>query len=142
QGAADRAKLARPDGTIDAGPHGPSYPAYTAALAVRVLSEVAPDRHRPARNAWLAYLRVRQLTEDLGWQPADKPYGGWGYCARLPRKPAADEFAPPLLESNLSATIFALQALHAAGCPANDPAFRKALVFLKRCQNHTQAANE
>src|SRR5439155_12987775 len=103
KGAAYLAKMARPDGTIDTGPHGLSYPVYTAALAVRVLSEVAPDRHRAARNTWLADLRARQLTEDLGWQSADKPYGGWGFCAGVPRKPAADEFAPPLLESNLSA---------------------------------------
>ena len=44
--------------------------------------------HRKARDAWLAYLRERELTEDLGWQPADKQYGGWGYSPRLPRKPA------------------------------------------------------
>lgn len=142
KGAAYLAKRAQPDGTIDAGPHGLSYPVYTAALAVRVLSEVTPDRHRPARDTWLTYLRARQLTEDLGWQPADKPYGGWGYCARVPRKPGPDEFAPPMLESNLSATRFALEALHAAGCPAGDAAFRKALVFLKRCQNYTDVAGE
>jgi len=58
-----------------------------------------------------------------------KPYGGWGFCAGLPRKPAADEFAPPLLESNLSATVFALQALHAAGCPRTIPPSAKRSSF-------------
>ena len=61
----------------------------------------------------------RQLTEDLGWQPADKAYGGWGYSPRLPRKPKPGEPLPPLTESNLSATLFALEALHAAGASAD-----------------------
>src|SRR6267378_2016859 len=34
KGAAYLAKMAQADGTIDAGPHGLSYPVYTAALAV------------------------------------------------------------------------------------------------------------
>jgi squalene-hopene/tetraprenyl-beta-curcumene cyclase len=99
---------------------------------VQVLNQPA---HRPARAAWLTFLRRRQLTEDLGWTPSDKPYGGWGYCAVLPRKPKAGAGGPPMLESNLSATLFALEALRAAGTPADDPAFARALVFLRRCQN-------
>ncbi len=82
------------------------------------------------------------MTEDLGWQPADKPYGGWGYSPRLPRKPKPGEPLPPLTESNLSATLFALEALRAAGVPAEDPAFRKALVFVQRCQNYSENARQ
>src|SRR5262245_34204013 len=33
------ARRVKPDGIIDEGPHGFSYPVYTSALAVRVLSE-------------------------------------------------------------------------------------------------------
>src|SRR5438132_6905145 len=82
------------------------------------------------------YLRARQLTEDLGWQPSDKPYGGWGYSSGLPRKPSPAETAPALTESNLSATVFALTALRSVGVPENDPVLEKALVFVKRCQNY------
>jgi squalene-hopene/tetraprenyl-beta-curcumene cyclase len=128
--------MARADGTIDEGEHGLSQPLYTAALATTVLSQPEAADHRAARDAWLKDLRRRQLTEALGWGPADKPYGGWGYCAVLPRKPPPGEGGPPLLESNLSATCFALRALRAAGCPADDPAFQTALVFVKRCQNY------
>jgi len=142
KGADYLAAMVQPDGTIDPGPFGLSYPVYTAALSVLTLSETAQARHRRARDAWLSYLRARQLTEDLGWRPADKPYGGWGFCSRLPRKPAPDEFGPPLLESNLSATTFALAAMRAAGCDAADPAFRKALVFIKRCQNYGDNAED
>jgi squalene-hopene/tetraprenyl-beta-curcumene cyclase len=135
RGADYLAAMARSDGSIDPGPFGLSYPVYTSALAVVVLSDPAHARHRAARDAWLAYLRARQLTEDLGWQPEDRQYGGWGFCSILPRKPPPGEFGPPLLESNLSATVFALEALRAAGCPEDDPAFRKALTFVRRCQN-------
>lgn len=126
----------RADGSIDEGPHGLSYPVYTAAGAVVALSRLADEGHRRARDAWLKYLRERQLTEALGWQPADKEYGGWGYCVGMPRKPAGGQPVPPLTESNLSATVFALEALATAGVRTDDPAFQKALVFVQRCQNY------
>ncbi len=135
KGASYLAARARPDGSIDEGPHGLYYPAYTAAGAVTVLSRSPDPGHRRARDAWLAYLKQRQLTEDLGWRPSDKEYGGWGYAIHLPRKPKEE----PMAESNLSATLFALDALRAAGCPATDPAFAHALVFVRRCQNYSDA---
>src|SRR5260370_29917894 len=135
KGAAYLAAQIQRDGTINAGPYGIAYPVYTSAGAAKVLSEPCNARHRQARDAWLAYLRERQLTEDLGWQPADKPLGGWGYSPRLARKPGPGEPLTPLTESNLSATVFALEALQAAGAKADDGAVRAALVFLHRCQN-------
>jgi hypothetical protein len=138
KGRAYLAVMVRPDGTIEEGPHGLNYPVYTAALSVVVLSRTEETGHRPARDAWLKYLRARQLTEQLGWQPSDRAYGGWGYCALIPRKPPPGEFGPPLLESNLSATVFALSALRAAGCPQDDPSYRAARIFLERCQNHAE----
>jgi squalene-hopene/tetraprenyl-beta-curcumene cyclase len=135
KGADYLAAFVKADGSIEAGRQGLSYPLYTSAGAIEVLSHPSQDRHRKARDGWLAYLRRRQLTEELGWQPADKPYGGWGYCPTRPRKPKPGEPLAPLTESNLSATVFALDALAAAGIQADDPAFRKALVFVRRCQN-------
>jgi squalene-hopene/tetraprenyl-beta-curcumene cyclase len=125
------AAMARPNGTIAEGEFGLSYPVYTAAGAVIVLSQPGNARNLKARDAWLAYLRMRQLTEDLGWKPADKEYGGWGYSSRVPRKPKKEA----LTESNISATAYALEALRAAGCPQNDRVFSRALVFIQRCQN-------
>ncbi len=135
--AAFLAAMTQPDGTVTEGPHGLSYPAYTAALAVLALSHLTLNAHRHARDAWLSYLRQRQLTEALGWQPEDPAYGGWGYAHSLPRKPQPGEFADLLTESNLSATVFALDALRAGGIAADDPAFGKALRFVRRCQNYT-----
>jgi squalene-hopene/tetraprenyl-beta-curcumene cyclase len=130
--------MAQPKTGIIEGKRGLNYPVYTAAGAVLVLSQQRFPAHRKARNAWLAYLRERQLTEKLGWQPRDKEYGGWGYAIGLPRKPKEEA----LTESNLSATVFALEALRAAGCSSRDPALAKALVFVKRCQNFADDARQ
>jgi|SRR5579871_823582 len=128
-------KMVQSDSSIDAGPRGLSYPVYTAANAVILLSEPGNAAYRKQRDAWLSFLRMRQLTEELGWQPSDREYGGWGYASGLPRKPKPGQAAPPLTESNLSATVFALTALRAAGVPVQDPTLQKALVFIQRCQN-------
>lgn len=132
--AAWLAKFAQPDGTIAPGPDGFDYPVYTAALSVKALSHSENVEHHKARDAWVKYLKERQLTEKLGWKPEDKQYGGWGYCRVLPRKPEPNVFAPPLIESNLSATVFALDALKSAG-EADEKLYQAAAVFIRRCQN-------
>src|SRR5437016_2480651 len=75
RGATFLATMVRPDGGIAEGPVGLNYPAYTAALTVTALSKVGSDR-AVACDAWLSYLLERQLTEALGWSPADQAYGG------------------------------------------------------------------
>jgi hypothetical protein len=148
KGAAYLASLVQSDSVIDAGPHGIAYPVYTSAGAVQVLSQPCNVHHQKARDAWLTYLRERQLTEDLGWEPTDKPYGGWGYSPQLPRKPKPGEPLPPLTESNLSATRFALEALRASVPRLSQPwhvadaAFQKAQVFVQRCQNYNDDAQQ
>lgn len=128
------AKMVKPDGTIDEGEEGIDYPVYTAALSVIALSHPDNKDLVKARGAWLKYLLDRQLTEKLGWNREEKQYGGWGYCRLIPKKPKPNDFAPPLVESNLSATVFALDALKAAGVKDKE-VYEKALVFVRRCQN-------
>jgi len=112
------------------------FPVYTAASASRVLVLVQRSpRNVRGQQAWLAYLRGRQLNESLGWQPADPEYGGWGYALDVPRKPTPGSPKELLHESNLAATVFALAALRSAKVPAGDPAYAQALAFVKRCQN-------
>jgi hypothetical protein len=138
RGLAYLAGMARADGTIDEGRYGLSYPVYTSALAVTVLSHPAAAGQEAAREAWLGYLRERQLTEGLGWQPADPEHGGWGYAHGPPHKPPPGVLLEPLALPNLSATVFALEALRAAGCPPDDPAVRRALSFVCCCQNYPE----
>lgn len=140
RGCAFLAKLIKPEGTTEGGEAALDYPVYTAALSVQALShEIRRDPKKnagfnEARNAWLKYLRQRQLTEKLGWKPGDKQFGGWGYCRFIPRKPEPGAIAPPLVESNLSATLFALEALKTAGVKDAE-VYEKAMVFVRRCQN-------
>lgn len=128
------ASLVQADGSIADGDGDIDYPVYTAALSVIALSHPENADLRKARDAWLKYLLDRQLTEKLGWKPEDKHYGGWGYCRLLPRKPEPGTIAPPLIESNLSATVFALEALHAAKVQDRER-YEAAAVFVRRCQN-------
>jgi squalene-hopene/tetraprenyl-beta-curcumene cyclase len=86
----------------------------------------------------LKYLRRQQLTENWGWRPADQEYGGWSYAKNEPRKPAPGAPISPLTEPNLSATIFALEALRQAGCKPDDAALTKARMFVERCQNFAE----
>jgi hypothetical protein len=118
-----------------------SYPVYSAAGAVIVLSDPSNAKDRRARDSRLEFLRSRQLTEALDWQPVDVAYGGWGYASGLPRKPKPGEPVPALSEPNLSATVFALEALCAAGCGPDDPAIRKARTFVLRCQNFAEGSD-
>ncbi len=130
----------RPDGSIDAGQDGFPYPLYTAALTLAALShgDIPQDdpEVRAARTAWLKYLLARQLTEQHGWTPADKQYGGWGYYPSIPKKPKLGQIVPAqqLLESNLSATVFALDALKAAGV-TDSKILEPAKQFVLSCQN-------
>ena len=136
KGAEYLAGFVSDDGKLKIGPRELLFPVYTAASASRVLVLVERSpRYIRAQQAWLAYLRGRQLNESLGWKPSDLEYGGWGFSLDVPRKPAPGRPKELLHESNLAATVFALAALRSAKVPAADPAYAQALVFVKRCQN-------
>lgn len=124
------------DGKLRRGERELLFPVYTAASASRVVAIVERNpRYLRAQDAWLAYLRGRQLNEALGWNPSDPEYGGWGYSLGVPRKPESGKPKELLHESNLAATVFAVAALRSAKVPASDPVYAQALVLVKRCQN-------
>ncbi len=87
------------------------------------------------RDAWLRELRRRQLTEELGWEPSDPAFGGWGYSIEPPSRGGAALTPEHPVDADLSSTLFAVGALRIAGIGAEDPAIRKALTFIERCQN-------
>jgi len=120
------------DGSISLDTAELPYPVYTAALAVIALSRAhtqQPGRWDRERDAWLRLLVTHQLTEELGWSREDPGYGGWGYCAKPPRKGTGG------FEADLSSTLFALGALRLAGRDASHEAVQRARVFVERCQN-------
>ncbi len=125
----------RPDGSIDGGRFGMVYPVYTASASAIVLTFLDVPEGRKARDAWLRELRRRQLTEDLGWDPGDPAFGGWGYSIEPQSRDDADSTFGQHADADLSSTLFAIGALRIAGATAEDPAIRKALAFVERCQN-------
>jgi squalene-hopene/tetraprenyl-beta-curcumene cyclase len=100
-----------------------------------VLGRLDVEGGPAARAAWLGELRRRQMTEALGWGPSDRPFGGWGYAIEPPARPSGGLAEGQPLDADLSSTLFAVGALRIAGAGADDPAIRKALVFVRRCQN-------
>ncbi len=111
----------QPDGGI----YSPKnmYQNYETSLAVVCFQDANRD-HRYDKLVKKAdqYLRSMQYGGDA--QPAEKSdvtYGGAGYGKS--KRP------------DLSNTNFFLDALVAAGAGPNDPAVKRALVFVNRCQN-------
>ncbi len=91
---------------------------YTTSVAIMAFHEANEDGKYNAviKNA-TAFLKRLQYTDD----PNDVKYGGTGY----------DAGGRP----DLSNTQFFVDALLAAGVPKDDPAVKRALKFVDRCQN-------
>jgi squalene-hopene/tetraprenyl-beta-curcumene cyclase len=79
------------------------------------------DRYKKVIGDAVEFLKHLQWDEEEGKLPSDDFYGGAGY----------DSQSRP----DLSNTQYFLDALQAAGIPKDDPAVKKALVFVSRCQN-------
>ncbi|QEH32173.1 Prenyltransferase and squalene oxidase repeat protein [Aquisphaera giovannonii] len=75
------------------------------------------------------FLKRMQWDESEGKPREDVFYGGAGYGGSNSRP-------------DLSNTAFFIDALHDTGLPPDDPALKKALVFVSRCQNLKSEFND
>jgi squalene-hopene/tetraprenyl-beta-curcumene cyclase len=80
-----------------------------------------PEKYKPVVGDAVKFLKQLQWDEGEGKSPQDDFYGGAGYDSKS--------------RPDLSNTQFFIDALKSAGVSSDDPAFRKALVFVSRCQN-------
>lgn len=96
---------------------------YVTAVNVLALAAANKQGGQFSREVALAARFLKELQWDEGENIArDNPYfGGFGYDSK--NRP------------DLSNSQFALEALHAAGVPADDPAMKKAAIFVSRSQN-------
>jgi squalene-hopene/tetraprenyl-beta-curcumene cyclase len=94
---------------------------YVTCVNVLALTTADRDSYRAVVADAAKFLRSLQWDEGEGKQPGDDFYGGAGY----------DSHSRP----DLSNTQFFLDALAAAGISQDDAAFKKASVFVSRCQN-------
>jgi squalene-hopene/tetraprenyl-beta-curcumene cyclase len=115
------ATFTQPDGGIYApkGPHGN----YETSICLLAFHQANQDgKYKVAIAKAEKYLRKLQWDDSESTDASDVKYGGAGY-GRTGDRP------------DLSNTVFFLDALQAAGATKDDPAVKKALVFLSRCQN-------
>ena len=75
------------------------------------------------------FLKGTQIDEGEGKTRDDPSYGGLGYGGGNSRP-------------DLSNTSFFIEALRDTGLPADDPALKKALLFVSRCQNLKSEFND
>lgn len=96
---------------------------YTTSINIMALTAAGrEDKYKPIVSSAAKYLKAYQWDDSRGKDDKTDFYGGAGY--------AGDKSRP-----DLSNTAFFLEALKEAGLPKDDPAFKKAAVFVGRCQN-------
>lgn len=103
---------------------------YTTSINVMALTAAGQEeKYRTIVTNAAKYLKSYQWDDARGKAADTDYYGGAGY--------AGDKSRP-----DLSNTAFFLEALNAAGVSRDDPAFRKAAVFVSRCQNFASEHNK
>ncbi|MBS1818145.1 MAG: terpene cyclase/mutase family protein [Acidobacteria bacterium] len=118
---------AQPDG----GFYGTLSPDPTSetAQALHALQAAGRDDDRPAVGAAGRFLVAQQLDEGEGVTPEDRFYGSFGRgLTRSAQEPGG----------NVLTTESALRALGEAGIPRGSETWKKAVVFLERCQNDNE----
>ena len=101
---------------------------YVTSVNVMALAAAGKDSYKSVIADASKFLRQLQWDESEGKTNKDDYYGGAGYDSKS--------------RPDLSNTAFFLDALQAAGVPKDDPAFKKALVFVSRCQNIKGETND
>jgi squalene-hopene/tetraprenyl-beta-curcumene cyclase len=95
---------------------------YVTSINVMALKAAnREDRYRKVIGDAAEFLKRLQWDEGEGKTPKDDFYGGAGYDSKS--------------RPDLSNEQMFLDALVAAGVPKDDPAFKKAELFVSRCQN-------
>jgi squalene-hopene/tetraprenyl-beta-curcumene cyclase len=111
-------RFAQPDGGIYVPDEGMRN--YHTSVALLALSKVREPRCEEAARRARLYLKELQWDEEEGHPAASTWHGGQGYGKD--KRP------------DLSNTQLMLEALKQSGLPPDDPAYRKAMVFVSRCQ--------
>jgi squalene-hopene/tetraprenyl-beta-curcumene cyclase len=95
---------------------------YVTSVNVMALVEAKrEDKYKKIIGDAIQFLKKLQWDEEEGKNPSDNFYGGAGYDSKS--------------RPDLSNTQMFLDALKDAGVGPDDPALKKALVFVSRCQN-------
>lgn len=117
----------RPDGAFTM-EEGRGLETYRTSLGILALSAVDDQKYSEEIARARDFLVMLQAGPASGADPErDKNFfGGFNYQEEKGR-------------ADLSNTQMALEALHAAGLPADSPVWNRAIVFLNRCQNRSES---
>ncbi|MFO0797780.1 MAG: prenyltransferase/squalene oxidase repeat-containing protein [Gemmataceae bacterium] len=94
---------------------------YITAVNLTALKASKQAKYDPLVAKAAAYLKNIQTGATDGKKEDDQNFGGFGYG--------------PGFRGDMSNTGFALDALTLVGTPADDPVFKRAVVFVSRMQN-------
>jgi squalene-hopene/tetraprenyl-beta-curcumene cyclase len=123
------AALAKPDGGI----YEKTIPHYITAVSAMALVAGGRPQDRPVVDRARAYLAENLLDEGEDVKPNESWYGGMGYGATT----RADG-----RRADIISLEYALRAMKEAELPANNPAWQKAIAFLQRTQNNSEANDQ
>lgn len=114
----------QPDGGIDA----PRLANYTTSVALVAFKEANTKGQYDAVIANAVKFLKSLQSDDEAMKPDDAAYGGVGYDGRG--------------RPDMSNTAYFVDALIAAGVPKDDPAIKRTLTYLGRCQNLPGETND
>ncbi len=107
-----------------------SHANYATAIALLAFQEAnANGRYDRVIKDGQNFLKAMQWDESEGKTGKDAFYGGAGYGGANSRP-------------DLSNTSYFLESLRDTGLPADDPALKKAMIFVSRCQNLKSEFND
>lgn len=101
---------------------------YVTCVNLMALIEADRTSYKAVIGDATKFLKQLQWDDGEGKGKDSDFFGGAGYDSKS--------------RPDLSNTQFFLDALHAAGVPADDPALQKALIFVSRCQNMPKEHND
>lgn len=118
------------DGSINNQP--PGLGVYRTSIAVLALKQIDPKKYKTVIRNGQKFLAGAQVSEANGkLKQADWQYGGWSYEGTFDAKGK--------MQPDLSNLQFAVSALKDSGLPETDEAYKRAVVFLQRCQNRSES---
>jgi squalene-hopene/tetraprenyl-beta-curcumene cyclase len=102
---------------------------YVTSINVMALAQANQSgKYRAIIGDAVEFLKKLQWDEGEGKDPSDPYFGGAGYDSKS--------------RPDMSNMQMFLDALKAAGVSPDDPAFKKALIFVSRCQNLKGETND
>lgn len=108
----------QPDGGVYVESEG--HKNYHTSVALMALASMKDPALSERITKAQAYLKQLQWDDGEGYETSNPWYGGQGYGRG--KRP------------DLSNTQLMIDALHDSGLPADDPAYKKAMMFISRCQ--------